>query len=193
LAADELAPEDTDALRATGYLVRNFKLLSREKWLQDTVEHTFMAFQGVTIGCARCHDHMFDPILQTDYYQARAVFEPHKVRADRLPGQPDLKKDGLPRVYDADLDAPTYFYIRGDDRTPDKNRTMAPGVPEALGGSFQVESVRLPPRAYRPDRRDFVIREDTEGARAAAVKARAALAAARREVVDAVAAWAPVA
>ena len=42
-------------MAATGYLVRNFKLLSREKWLQDTVEHTFMAFQGVTLGCAKCH------------------------------------------------------------------------------------------------------------------------------------------
>jgi hypothetical protein len=192
LAADELAPEDAGALRATGYLVRNFKLLSREKWLQDTVEHTFMAFQGVTIGCARCHDHMFDPILQTDYYQARAIFEPHQVRTDRLPGQPDTKKDGLPRVYDADLATPTYFYIRGDDRTPDKNRKMTPGVPEALGGSLGVEPVRLPPRAYRPDRRAFVIREDTEVARAAAAKARQALEAARREVLAAVAAWAPL-
>src|SRR5439155_19028239 len=138
------------------------------------------------------HDHMFDPILQTDYYQARAIFEPHKVRTDRVPGQPDTKKDGLPRAYDADLDTPTYFYIRGDDRTPDKNRKMAPGVPEALGGTFQVEPVRLPSRAYRPDRRDFVVREDTEVAQAAAAKARAALEAARGEVVSAVAAWAPL-
>jgi hypothetical protein len=35
LAADELCPEDTKNLRATGYLVRNYKLLSREKWMQD--------------------------------------------------------------------------------------------------------------------------------------------------------------
>src|SRR5262249_41563889 len=53
LAGDELAPEDPDVLRATGYLVRNFKLLSREKWLQDTVEHTFQGFLGVTVGCAK--------------------------------------------------------------------------------------------------------------------------------------------
>ncbi len=192
LAGDELAPEDPDALRATGYLVRNFKLLSREKWLQDTVEHTYMAFQGVTIGCARCHDHMFDPILQTDYYQARAIFEPHKVRTDRLPGQPDTKKDGLPRVYDADPGAATYFFIRGDDRTPDKNRKMAPGVPEALGGTFHVEPVRLPPQAHRPDRRDFVIREDREVAAAAVAKARAAAESARRELVKALAGFGPL-
>src|SRR5262249_22481377 len=101
LAGDEVAPVDPNVLRATRYLVRNFKLLSRETWRQDAVEHTFLAFQGVPIGCARCHDHMFDPLPQTDYYQIRAIFEPHKVRTDRLPGQPDLKKDGLPRAYDA--------------------------------------------------------------------------------------------
>src|SRR5262249_36162009 len=46
LAADELYPTDTNALRATGYLVRNFKLLSRETWMQDTVNHTAQAFLG---------------------------------------------------------------------------------------------------------------------------------------------------
>src|SRR5262249_8367197 len=47
LAGDELAPDDPATLRATGYLVRNFKLLSREKWMQDTVDHTAQAFLGV--------------------------------------------------------------------------------------------------------------------------------------------------
>src|SRR5207248_10140104 len=37
LAADELCPNDDDALRATGFLVRNYKMLSREQWLEDTV------------------------------------------------------------------------------------------------------------------------------------------------------------
>src|SRR5207244_764977 len=144
LAADELAPEDTDALAATGYLVRNFKLLSREKWMQDTVEHTFMAFQGVTIGCAKCHDHMFDPVLQTDYYQVRAIFEPHNVRIDPVAGEKDTKKDGLARVYDKDLNVPTLFFIRGDDRSPVKNRKIVPGVPEVLGGHFpKIEPVQL--------------------------------------------------
>src|SRR5207302_11426709 len=94
-AADALAPADPDALRATDYLARNFKLLSREKWMQDVVDHTSQAFLGVTLGCARCHDHMFDPVTQREYYQVRAIFEPHQVRTDRLPGQLDTEKDGL--------------------------------------------------------------------------------------------------
>ncbi len=87
LAADEESPDDLDALRATGYLARNFKLLSREKWMQDVVDHTGQAFLGVTLDCARCHDHMYDPIFQKEYYQVRAIFEPHQVRIDPVRGR----------------------------------------------------------------------------------------------------------
>src|SRR5207244_3263373 len=102
LAADELCPEDTNTLRATGFLVRNFNKQSREQWLEDTVNHTSKAFLGVTMHCAKCHDHMFDPISQPEYYRFRAVFEPYNVRIDRLPGGPDISKDGLARAYDAE-------------------------------------------------------------------------------------------
>jgi hypothetical protein len=178
LAADELAPDDPDALRATGYLVRNYKLLSREKWMRDTVEHTFMGFQGVTIGCARCHDHMYDPLLQKEYYQIRAIFEPYKVRIDRIPCQPDVNKDGLARIYDAEPDAPTYLFIRGDDRTPDKT-PLPPGVPELVGGVFKAEPVKLPRDAYAPDKRAFVVQETLAAADDAAAQALRALGAMR--------------
>jgi hypothetical protein len=135
LAGDEIAPDDPKVLRATGYLARNFKA-SREKWLTDVVDHTFLAFQGLTVGCARCHDHMYDPVSQAEYYQLRAVFEPHKVRIDPVHGEKDTKKDGLARAYDADLAAVTYLYARGDERHPDKSKSMTPGVPAALGLAF---------------------------------------------------------
>ena len=159
LAGDELAPEDPDALRATGYLVRNYKLLSRETWMQETVDHIGQGFLGVTLGCARCHDHMFDAILQKEYYQIRAVFEPYQVRTDRLPGKPDIKLDGLVHAYDANPQAPTFLYIRGDERTPDK-APVIPGVPEALGGTFpEIKLVDLPVSSFAPDKRSFVIGE----------------------------------
>jgi Protein of unknown function (DUF1553)/Protein of unknown function (DUF1549) len=167
LAADEAFPDDASELRATGYLVRNYKLLSREKWMQDVVDHTGQAFLGVTLGCARCHDHMYDPILQKEYYQVRAIFEPHNVRIDRIPGQPDTAKDGLPRAFDADLTASTFLYIRGDDRTPASN-PLSPGVPEALGGRFpEIYPVALPRDAYAPDRRAFVMSDDLAAAQKA--------------------------
>ncbi len=100
LAGDELAPDDAATLRATGFLVRNWDIFNRNAWLASTVEHTARAFLGATIQCARCHDHKFDPISQAEYYQLRAFFEPYQIRIDRVPGQPDRTKAGLPRVFD---------------------------------------------------------------------------------------------
>ncbi len=158
LAADEVAPEDAEALRATGFLARNYKMLSREQWLEDTVKHTSQAFMGLTLGCAKCHDHMVDPIRQREYYAVRAVFEPHQVRLDRVPGQLDVAKDGLPRVYDA-TNAPTWFFVRGDERQPLTNEVIQPGVPAFLGGKLEVTEVKRTASAIHPDRRDFVIRD----------------------------------
>jgi hypothetical protein len=175
LAADEMAPEDTDALRATGFLVRNYKMLSRETWLEDTVNHTTRAFLGLTVGCAKCHNHMFDAISQHEYYQIRAVFEPHQVRTDRVPGELDTKKNGLVRAYDAAANVPTYFFNRGDERTPDKDHPMQPGVLSLLGGKFDAKPITLPRLAWQPDQRDFVIKDSIAAAEQVISEAQTAL------------------
>ncbi|HEX4591557.1 MAG TPA: DUF1549 domain-containing protein, partial [Gemmataceae bacterium] len=66
LAADEIAPADVEALRATGFLVRQYYVFNRNVVLDNTVEHTAKAFLGLTLNCARCHDHKYDPISQRD-------------------------------------------------------------------------------------------------------------------------------
>jgi hypothetical protein len=175
LAADELSPTDPDALRATGFLVRNWYKFSREIVLDRTVEHTAKAFLGLTVNCAKCHDHMYDPIPQSEFYAFRAIFQAHDIRTDRLPGQPDLKKDGLVRVYDAHPAAPTYLFVRGNDKDPDKSKPIPPGVPAALGGpAFAVKPVNLPPLAVAPDNRPFVIAETRAANEAAIAAARSA-------------------
>lgn len=79
IAGDEIAPEDPKAHVATGYLRmvldNNIKdERTRMDELDDNVATTSLAFLGMTVGCARCHDHKFDPIRAKDYYQMQAVF-----------------------------------------------------------------------------------------------------------------------
>jgi Protein of unknown function (DUF1553)/Protein of unknown function (DUF1549)/Planctomycete cytochrome C len=142
LAGDEIAPRDRDTLRATGYLARNWYKFNRNAWIQDSVEYTAAGFLGITMRCARCHDHKYDPISQTDYYRFRAFFEPHDVRIDPLPGQPDVNKDGVARVFDKTPDVPTYLYVRGDERSPDKSRVLPPDVPRVFGDDIEVTAIK---------------------------------------------------
>jgi mono/diheme cytochrome c family protein len=158
LAADELHPNDLSQLRATGFLARNFFLFNRPQWMEETVEHVSKAFLGLTMNCAKCHDHKFDPLAQEDFYRMRAFFEPYHVRMDVVPGEADLERDGIPRAFDGLLDQPTYLYIRGDENNPDKSTVIEPGVPEILAfAELDIEPVALPDEAWQPERRAWVI------------------------------------
>jgi hypothetical protein len=147
LAGDEVAPHDPATLRATGFLARNYYQFNRNVWLDDTVEHTAKAFLGLTMGCAKCHDHKFDPLAQADYYRLRAVFEPHQVRTDRVGGQRDVQRDGLVRVFDRDPAAPTYLFRRGDETQADRDHPLSPGVPDIFGVTFAPQPMRVGPPA----------------------------------------------
>jgi hypothetical protein len=179
LAADELYPTDPDRLRATGFLARSYFKFNRNTWLEEVVEHTSKAFLGLTMNCARCHDHKFDPISQRDYYRFRAFFEPYQIRTDEVPGEPDLEKDGLPRVFDCNLDAPTYRFERGDERRPLKDQPIGPGLPALLSlRGLRIEPVALPPGASEPGLHPFVLEDQLRIAERQLASARAALAAA---------------
>ncbi len=52
----------------------------RYEWMVDAIDTTGEAFLGLTIGCARCHDHKFDPISQKDYHRMMAVFAGSEIR-----------------------------------------------------------------------------------------------------------------
>jgi hypothetical protein len=175
LAGDELAPDDPATVRATGFLVRNWDIFNRNAWLASTVEHTARAFLGVTIQCARCHDHKFDPVSQADYYRLRAFFEPYHIRIDRVPAQADRTKAGLSRAFDDFLEAPTYLFVRGDESAPDKSRTLHPATPPVLGGEVRIVPIFLSDRAACPDKREFVVREAQQAAEKALAQARKAV------------------
>jgi len=154
LAGDELAPEDNNTLRATGFLVRNFDG-DRLQWMDNVVEHTSKAFMGLTMNCVKCHDHKYDPIPQADYYGIRAVFEPYTVRTDPVPGFVDTAKNGMPRAYDSSLSAVTYLLQRGDERFPMKDKPIIPAVPAMFHQKLDVKPVSLPLTAQQPEKRDY--------------------------------------
>lgn len=186
LAGDEIAPEDDKTIRATGFLVRNWFKFNRNVWLDNTVEHSAKAFLGMTINCARCHDHMYDPIRQDDYYSFRAFFEPLQIRTDRLPGQADISRDGLPRVYDAELQAKTFLFIRGNEAMADKDRLCTPHVPSSFHGpSLGIQPISLPKDAYDVEHRLHVLQEAVAESKGRLTRAQSDLSAKHHQAVAA--------
>jgi hypothetical protein len=85
LAGDQVAPGNPDVEIGTAFLVAGphdtvgnqaeaFKRQQRADDFDDMVNATASAFLGLTVNCAKCHDHKFDPILQKDYYRLASVF-----------------------------------------------------------------------------------------------------------------------
>src|SRR6185312_7928676 len=83
LAGDLLPNPTNEQLVATGYVRMNLtsneggaieeEFLARNTF--DRVDTTSTVFLGLTVGCARCHDHKYDPIKQRDYYGLYALFD----------------------------------------------------------------------------------------------------------------------
>ena len=81
IAGDELWPDSVEARLATGFN-RHYAdesnaavlMQRRQEVLLDITDTVGSVFMGLTYGCAKCHDHKFDPILQADYYRLQAFF-----------------------------------------------------------------------------------------------------------------------
>ena len=93
IAGDELWPGDADAADGALFLsigprrfeggIQRAKVRENE-WLTDLADTTGAAFLGITMGCARCHDHKFDPITQSDYYGLQALFADCALKEERV-------------------------------------------------------------------------------------------------------------
>lgn len=87
IAGDVLFPDDPEAVIATGFIVAApwdevgqsqqslaMKMVVRQDELEDVIGTTGQTFLGLTLHCARCHDHKFDPVSQREYYRLSAAF-----------------------------------------------------------------------------------------------------------------------
>ncbi len=89
LAGDELSPENPEVLVGTTYIRNGIyeynqrdAVAQRQTILNEIADTTGELFLGLSFGCARCHDHKFDPILQKDYYRLQSFFTPMQWRDD---------------------------------------------------------------------------------------------------------------
>jgi len=139
IAGDELSDASVETILATGFHRLGpwddepaDAATDRFDQLDDMVSTTSQVFLGLTIACARCHDHKFEPLTMHDYYKLVAVFDP-------------LKR---PQYFRADLDAPA---ITREQRATfaRRDRAIADLVRQnnatrlLAGGSFNLASAQI--------------------------------------------------
>ncbi len=96
LAGDEVEPGDSDAFVATGFN-RSYPFednnmvpgLNDHLILDDMTDTTCSVVLALTVACARCHDHKYDPISHRDYYKIRALFAATRATDDRVVAPPE--------------------------------------------------------------------------------------------------------
>ena len=113
------------------------------------VETVSTAFMGLTVGCAKCHDHMYDPIKQTDFYSMKALFDPLVVRKITLAPPAEIlslgtsvdeaqkKKEAALAPLNAELDA-----LSGDIRRRLEEERVEMLPPDAKAAVRKPEKLR---------------------------------------------------
>ncbi len=168
IAGDELAPENPLAWMATGFLgagafptqltEREFES-TRYNELDDMTATTSVAFLGLSIGCARCHDHKFDPISSEDYYRFAASFtaairsektldlDPEanrKISADHKLKLEELRKELM--AYEAEqlpLELAKFISQRGNDPAKSLNdpwRNLRGELESSAASQFKLQT-----------------------------------------------------
>jgi hypothetical protein len=140
IAGDVLEPKDPAAIIATGFLVGGahdslqpagdaLRQIMRQDELEDIVGIVGQSFLGITIHCARCHDHKFDPVRQADYYRLASALAGVR-RGDRplpqaVPAEFAKRIESLRKELAA-IEEPTRERIRKDRVAGAKDRPAPP-------------------------------------------------------------------
>ncbi len=166
IAGDEIAPQEPLAWMATGLLCggafptqlteSEFES-TRYDELDDMVTTTSLAFMGISVGCARCHDHKFDPIASKDYYQYAACFTT-AIRAEREfdlnPAENEAKRqayaqqlaaarDTLAEIESGETSTDLFNFLQSPESTDERLQpwTVLTGEISSTGGSqFKLQN-----------------------------------------------------
>ncbi|WDQ16472.1 PSD1 and planctomycete cytochrome C domain-containing protein [Rhodopirellula sp. P2] len=146
IAGDEIEPDNDAAVSATGFLtggtcyqlpdsfLESERLANRYNELDDVVSTLGSGMLGITVACARCHDHKYDAFSAKDYYQLLGVFH----SGDRVTGKLPSGKDGY---YFKDFDAKrrtTWLFRRSD--VYDREIELDFGFPAMLSSGADAEA-----------------------------------------------------
>ncbi|MBA4065761.1 MAG: hypothetical protein C0501_18985 [Isosphaera sp.] len=141
LAGDELWPDSAEAATATGFLAVGPFAFEGGIGRADVVEYqrrtdladtTGEAFLGLTVGCARCHNHKFDPISHLDYFGLQAVFAASKPKAAK-----NAAADGPAMTLTHVAAPPAVRQLRRGELDAPLG-VAPPAVPRALPGGGEV-------------------------------------------------------
>ena len=162
LAGDELADANESTVVATGFLrlgtwddEPNDDAEYQYERLEDLVHTTSTAFLGLTLKCARCHDHKFDPLRHADYYRVAAAFWPGPVRNRNRdwqggPSPEELGYDVLGWTDVTTTPAPLHVLKKGDPARP--LEAVAAGSPSCIP-TLVADFGPAPPEARTTTRR----------------------------------------
>ena len=163
LAGDEIDNRATESLIATGFLrlgtwndEPNDPQDYKYERLEDMVHATTSAFLGLTVKCARCHDHKFDPIPQHDYYRIASAFwaGPIQSRGSKLLGGPSPDEMGAADILgwtDLSPDPKPLHLLKNGERHQPLHRAV-PG-PLSLAPALFAEFVPPPDGSKTSHRR----------------------------------------
>ena len=144
LAGDEVEGASDETIIATGFCrngpsnddnMGNDKEKYRLEQLDDVISTTSAVFLGLTLGCARCHDHKYDPLPTEDYYRFLAIFN----STEKYGGVEHIKENqktkdaktaSLALIESSNKVRKTFVLRRGNNKTP--GAEVEPGVPAAL-------------------------------------------------------------
>ena len=144
IAGDAIEPVTRDGVIGTSLLVcgaydqagniqknETQKMITREEEMEDLIAVVGQTFLGLTVNCARCHSHKFDPIPQEEYYRIKSVFDGVKHGERPIGGAADGKEQELTYAGFRVQPPPTHLLRRGDVKSP--GDAVKPGALSAIG------------------------------------------------------------